>query len=92
MLQSPDGAAWDALRARIETSPPDVATFIERRAGCNHFYGEEPYDHQRAEEIKRALRELRCASVDSDERDLRRKHRRQPVILQLLSDTRDIAG
>lgn len=92
MLQTPDEAERDALRMRVESSPREVAAFIERRAGCNHFQGEEPYDRQRAEEIGRALRELRCASIDADEQALRRTYRDQPAVLQLLHDTQDLLG
>jgi hypothetical protein len=73
-------------------APQEVATFIERRAGCNHFSGEESYDRQRAEEIGRALRKLRCTDIESDERALRQIYHSRPIILQLLDDTRDLLG
>lgn len=47
--------------------PPAVADLISRIVGCNHWQGEEPYDSERAAQIKRAISELRCASLDADE-------------------------
>lgn len=85
-------AAWDDLRTRVEKSPQNVATFVERRAGCNHFSGEEPYDRERADEIAKALRQLRCKSLAQDERTLRRTYRKQPAVISLLKDTRELSG
>jgi hypothetical protein len=84
--------AWQALRIRIESAPQEVATFIERRAGCNHFLGEDAYDRERATEIRNALRELRCDRIARDERALRQTYGAQPVILRLLTDTETLNG
>ncbi len=85
-------AVWQALRDRIESAPPQIAAFIERRAGCNHFLGEEPYDRARRAEIEAALKELSCDRIDEDERSLRAAHSGRPAILELLTDTADITG
>ncbi|MBT2135156.1 hypothetical protein KK137_12525 [Croceibacterium sp. LX-88] len=55
-LAAEASSADDLLKERVEPSPKGVAAFIERRAACNHLLGEEPYDRQRANELKRALR------------------------------------
>ncbi len=89
---TPAEAEWDKLRARVEAAPPPVAAFIERRAGCNHFWGEDPYDRERAQQIDAALRKLRCNRLDADERALRRTYRRQPAVLVLITDTAEISG
>lgn len=41
--------AWDHLKTRIELAPQEVATFIERRTGCNHFDGEAGSDYPERE-------------------------------------------
>jgi hypothetical protein len=92
LLLSPEDGAWQALRTRVESSPRKVAAFIERRAGCNHFLGEEPYDPERAAELERAIRELRCSRVERDGRRLERTYRDRPEILRLLKDTEDLPG
>jgi hypothetical protein len=93
LLTPPPGEdELQALRVRIESGPLKVAKFIERRAGCNHFTGEEPYDPDRAAELDKAIRELRCARIDRDERALTRKYRDKPAILRLLKDTEDLSG
>ena len=89
---SPVDDPWKSLKPRVESAPPKVARFIERRSGCNHFLGEEPYDPERAAELGKALRELRCERIDRDERRLTRAYRGRTDILQLLKDTEDLIG
>ncbi len=92
LLSSPQDPVGEALRARVENAPRKVAKFIERRAGCNHFLGEEPYDRERAAELARAIRELRCGRIERDERRLARGYRGRPDILRLLKETEDLPG
>ena len=35
--------------------PEDVVAFIERMVECNHWGGEEPYDKERGEQIRKAV-------------------------------------
>lgn len=91
LLSAQDGIS-EGLRARVQSAPRKVAAFIERRAGCNHFLGEEPYDAERAAELKRTIRELRCARIERDERRLERTYRDRPDILRLLKETEDLPG
>ena len=83
---------WEVLRDRVENAPPAVAMFIERRAGCNHFRGEEAYDRARRAEIKATMRGLKCDRLAKDERSLRLAHRDGPAVLELLTDTASITG
>ncbi len=80
------------INARVARAPKDVGAFIERRTGCNHFLGEEPYDRERAAELDRAIRKLRCDRLDPDERRLRRTYRDKAAILRLLDDAADSLG
>ncbi|HEX8481311.1 MAG TPA: hypothetical protein VF650_05375 [Allosphingosinicella sp.] len=92
LLLSPEDSAEQALRVRVESAPRKVAAFIERRAGCNHFLGEEPYDADRAAELKRTIRELRCNRIERDQRRLEHTYRGRTDILQLLKETEDLPG
>jgi len=80
------------LRTAVESSPKAVAKFIKRRATCNHFLGEEPYDDERAAELNKAVRELRCSRIERDERGLRRKFAADQTVLQLLDKTTELLG
>jgi hypothetical protein len=60
-----------AVQARM---PADVAAFMDRRIGCDHWTGEEPYDADRLKQINDAVTELCCASLRSDETALRAKY------------------
>jgi len=82
----------DDVRERVERAPKEVAAFIERRANCNHFLGEERYDRERAAYIDRAVRKLRCHRLEQDESRLRRAYRDDPAILALLDETADSLG
>ena len=88
----PQDDPWLRLRPQVARAPQAVARFIERRAGCNHFLGEEPYDAARAEELSKVIKELRCARVERDERTLRQKYRGNRKILRLLTDTEALIG
>ncbi len=52
---------------------PDVARFIERRDGCEHFRGEEGYDAARRREPAAQVRKL-CSGTDREFANLKRKH------------------
>jgi hypothetical protein len=82
----------EIFRTRVESAPQKVAMFIERRANCNHFTGEEPYDPERAAYLRKTIGELKCARIPRDERRLARTYRNRPEVLQLLKDTEDLTG
>jgi hypothetical protein len=90
--QDPSAAETAALRARVAAQPRIVEAFIARRAMCNHWGGEEPYDAARRREILRAVRSLRCAALARDEAALRRLFRSRAETLALLDETSDSLG
>lgn len=70
-------------------APAVVRAYIRRRTGCNHWAGEEGYDAERRREIMRAVRELRCRTIDQDERLLKRRYARNGAVLRLLQRASD---
>ena len=43
------------VKALAKGMPEDIAFFIARTAECNHWAGEEPYDKDRASDIRNAV-------------------------------------
>ena len=68
--------------------PAPVAALIERMVQCQHWAGEEPYDKARRAEIARAVRRLRCESIEQDERRLLKAHASNPEVRQRLEAAR----
>jgi len=86
-----DGAAWEQLKARIEVAPRDVATFIERRTGCNYLAGEVGSDFAERERwLEGQQKKLRCDEIGANEQALEKKYRKNPDVAQLLQDTKDL--
>lgn len=83
-------AAVAPSQAYLRSAPPSVRLFIERRAGCNHWSGEEPYDRDRGQEIDHAVSEMRCDRLGADEAALRQRYRTRPDIQRLLTATADL--
>ena len=77
------------IHGRIEHSPSDVAAFIERRISCNHWEGEVfPNGFQpRQREVRRALSNLHCSSIEGDALRLSRKYHARPEVISLLNET-----
>lgn len=65
--------------------PTDVARFIEKRDGCDHFRGEEPYDAERREFLLKNMNKL-CKGTDRQLARLKKKYAQQPAIMEKLSD------
>jgi len=80
------------IRQRLGEMPRPVAAFVERRADCNHWTGEEPYDAPRRAEIERAIRDLRCARIEEDEARIRRRYRTNAEVIAILDETADLPG
>ena len=74
--------------AALRSLPPAVREFVERRAGCNHWAGEPPYDQERAAEIRSALSEGRCADLLKDEAALKRQYMTDRMVLNVLEASR----
>jgi hypothetical protein len=69
--------------------PKEVAAVVMRRADCNHWMGEEPYDKARAREIERAIRQLKCDSLPGDEATLRKRYMDDPKVINALDRAQD---
>ena len=90
LLAAQDGEA--ALRARVAAQPPAVRRYVARRAMCNHWGGEEPYDARRRRQILSAFRSLRCARIDRDEAALRRLYARRRSTIAVIDEAEDLLG
>ncbi len=82
-------ALFLAGAAQAAWTPPDIAAYVERRKGCNHFGGEEPYDKARAAQINRAVAKLDCRALEADEKALLRRYRSTPAFLKQIRAARD---
>ncbi|MES2354669.1 MAG: hypothetical protein V4568_09775 [Pseudomonadota bacterium] len=71
--------------------PNDVAALIERRVGCNHWGGEEPYDGEREKEISSAVAHLKCGRLATDESILIKRYAKKPKALKALKKAKDMS-
>jgi hypothetical protein len=69
--------------------PKEIRDFIDRRANCNHWYGEYPYDEERKEQIAAALMVLQCDRLRKDERLLHRRYIRNDTAIKALEVSKD---
>jgi hypothetical protein len=70
----------------------DIVTFIERRAECNHWGGEEgDNDKERAEHISQAVEKVRCGSLDADQQALERKYKDNRGVLDAIGKANALA-
>lgn len=67
----------------------DVTDYVARRAGCNHWGGEEGTDAPRRAEINRAMTGLKCGQIDQDEAALLRRYGDKPQLLQQIRAAKD---
>jgi len=74
-----------ASSAAATALPNDVANFVERRNACDHFRGEEAYDAERGEFLRKSLKET-CTGSDRKLKSLREKYRRNPAVADKLKD------
>jgi hypothetical protein len=70
--------------------PEDVVEFIERTVECNHWAGEEPYDRERAEQIRKAIKNARCDGLVSEEQALKLKYKKDRNVLDAIKKTKDL--
>lgn len=66
--------------------PVDVTRFLDRRAECEHWMGEEPYDAERRAQIEDAIDDLRCAKLERDEARLRERYGARPDVIIALDE------
>ena len=64
--------------------PPDVARFVERRDGCDHFRGEDPYDAERRKFLHQQMLEL-CTGTDKQLAELKKKYRTDKTVTAKLN-------
>ena len=74
----------EALRRRVAAQPAVVRDYFQRRANCNHWGGEEPYDADRRREIDAALKDLRCETIEAEAIFLRRHFAARPETLAVI--------
>jgi hypothetical protein len=76
-----------ALLAACATPPPapDLATFLERRATCDHFRGEvpDPPDPQRMREVMQGIADY-CTGSDAQLAALKQRWRDDPAVVKQL--------
>jgi len=77
------------VRREWHAAPRPVRAFLVRRAGCNHWGGEEGYDAERATQISDAARKLRCNRIEADEKRIKRQYAKSRRVRWLLAKTRD---
>jgi hypothetical protein len=65
--------------------PSDVASFIERRDGCDHFRGEEPYNEERRKFLHQRILEL-CVGTDKQLALLKKKYRGNKTAIAKLNE------
>jgi hypothetical protein len=89
-LAHPASAEMQAIDQSKSGRPPDIASFIGRQVGCRHWSGESAVDAERAAQIKKALRELKCRALAGDERRLRIRYAKSPNALRALDQADDL--
>ena len=67
----------------------DITAYAARRAGCNHWGGEEGTDAARRAEINRNMAALRCGQIDQDEAALLKRYSGNPQTLQQIRAAHD---
>lgn len=87
--QSNDDAIHALKEIALSTSdenqrPLDVISFLDRREGCDHFRGEEPYDEERRKFLLEKMHEL-CDGTDNQLDQLKRKYSTLPNVMTKLN-------
>jgi hypothetical protein len=90
-------AGCDARKPPADSKPSaaaanpaqDITGYAARRAGCNHWGGEEGTDAARRAEINRAMTALKCDRIDQDEAGLLKRYSDQPQQLQHIRAAHD---
>jgi hypothetical protein len=80
---------YERQMAVLRGLPAEVRDFIDRRANCNHWFGENGYDEPRRAQIQSALNELRCADLERDEVALKRRYAKSPAVLTGLETSKE---
>jgi len=78
------------VREITSGQPKDVVSLIERIVECNHWSGEEPYNRDRAAEIREAVERARCGSLDSEEQAIERKYEGNNKVLEAIKKATEL--
>lgn len=83
-------AAMALLSACAVSPAPDLATFLERRATCDHWRGElpDPPDPQRLHDVAQGIDEY-CTGTDAQLAALKRRYRDDLVVAKQLTQFED---
>jgi hypothetical protein len=77
--------------ARLQKNMPGPVTdLISRIVNCNHWTGEDAYDTERKAQIERAVSELRCAELETDEGSVLKKYDSDPSVLKAIEAAKEI--
>ena len=70
-----------------EPATPDLATFLERRAACDHFRGEipDPPAEERMREVQQKQTEY-CTGTDAQLALLKKRYRDDPAVMKQLAE------
>ena len=70
-----------------EPAAPDLATFLERRAACDHFRGEipDPPAEERMREVQQKQAEY-CTGTDAQLALLKKRYRDDPAVMKQLAE------
>ncbi len=71
--------------------PKDAAAFVKRTGQCNHWGSEEVTSAARRQEIRKALRRLKCSRLEADERALRNKYHDAPTVLDAIEEAKALS-
>jgi hypothetical protein len=80
----------DKLAALTHGLPKDIRDFIDRRANCNHWAGEDAYDTERRAQIEAATNQLGCGHLEKDEVALGRRYSKNGRALRALRVSKDL--
>lgn len=85
------GAAYDQL---IKGLSKDVVKIIDRRIGCNYWSGEMPENPNspevrnsgRPQMIEKNIKNLKCSTLERDEKKMRVKYKKRTEVLKALDE------
>jgi hypothetical protein len=92
LLFPSEGMADELFLEKVEAisgdALPEIREFIIRKLGCEHWESQGAPISLKDEDVRRAMRHLRCASLESDENFLRRTYARHEASMNALNATR----
>lgn len=80
---------YEDLESINRGMPEPVKQFNARQIECNHWAGEESYDEQRAEQIRMAIENLSCESLETDEKFLLNQYKSRPDVKKSIHQAKD---